>query len=160
MQMTPNSMILFSAKILKIYAIIWSVVLSVWKNGWMIIDWCWMITKQKSYYWQCRVSEWVGTIEHTYRRFWYQIFKVKNLGIHFASDLASSSHVNALIQTMYLELRKIGKICHLINTDCATLLVSNLVISKLDYCNSLLAGLPSEKLKKLQTVQNNAARLV
>ena len=49
---------------------------------------------------------------------------------------------------------------HLINTDCATLLVSSLVLSTLDYCNSLLAGLPSEKLKKLQTVQNNAARLV
>ena len=61
---------------------------------------------------------------------------------------------------MYLDLRKIGKICHLINTDIATLLVSSLVLSKLDYCNSLLAGLPSEKLKKLQTVQNNAARLV
>ena len=74
--------------------------------------------------------------------------KVKNLGIHFDSDLASSSHVNALIRTMYLELRKIGKIRHLINTDCATLLVSTLVLSKLDYCNSLLAGLPSEKLKK------------
>ena len=86
--------------------------------------------------------------------------KVKNLGIHFDSDLASSSHVNALIRTMYLELRKIGKIRHLINTDCATLLVSSLVLSKLDYCSSLLAGLPSKKLKKLQTVQKNAARLV
>ena len=61
---------------------------------------------------------------------------------------------------MYLELRKIGKIRHFINTDCAALLVSSLVLSKLDYCNSLLAGLPSERLKKLQTVQNNAARLV
>ena len=29
------------------------------------------------------------------------------LGIHFDSDLASSSHVNALIRTMYLELRYI-----------------------------------------------------
>ena len=61
---------------------------------------------------------------------------------------------------MYLELRKIGNIRHLINTDCATLLVSSLELSKLDYCNSLLAGLASEKLKKLQTVQNNAAHLV
>ena len=86
--------------------------------------------------------------------------KVKNLSIHFDSDLASSSHVTALIRTMYLELKKIGKIRHLINIDCATLLVSSIVLSKLDYCNSLLAGLPSEKLKKLQIVQNNAARLV
>ena len=86
--------------------------------------------------------------------------KVKNLGIHFDSDLSSSSDVNALIRTMYLELRKIGKIRHVINTDRAALLVSSLVLSKLDYCNSLLAGLPSERLKRLQTVQNNVARLV
>ena len=73
--------------------------------------------------------------------------------------MASSSHVNALIRTMYLELRKIGKIRNLINTDCAALLVSSLVLSKLDYCYSLLSGLPSERLKK-KTVENNAARLV
>ena len=29
----------------------------------------------------------------------------KNLGIHFDRNLSSSSHVNALIRTMYLELR-------------------------------------------------------
>ena len=61
---------------------------------------------------------------------------------------------------MYLKLRKIGKTRHLINTDCGALLVSSLELSELDYCNSLLAGLPSERLKRLQTVQNNAARLV
>ena len=55
-----------------------------------------------------------------------------------------------------LELRKIGKFRHLIDTDCAALLVSSLVLSKLDYCNFLLAGLPIERLR-LQTVQNNAA---
>ena len=61
---------------------------------------------------------------------------------------------------MFLEMRKIGKIRHLINTDWAALLVSSLVLSKLDHCNSLLAGLASESLKRLQAVQNNAARLV
>ena len=50
------------------------------------------------------------------------------------------------IRTMYLELRKIGKIRHHTNTDCATLLVSSLVLSKLDYCNSLLAGLPTDQI--------------
>ena len=47
--------------------------------------------------------------------------KVKNLSIHFNSDSSSSSDVSALIRTMYLELRKIGKIRHLINTDCVAL---------------------------------------
>ena len=84
----------------------------------------------------------------------------KNLGLHFDSDLSSSSRVNAFIRTMYLELRKIGKIRHLIDTDFAALLVSSLVVYKFDYCNSLFAGLRSEILKRFQTIQNNAARLV
>ena len=34
------------------------------------------------------------------------------------------------------------------------------VLSRLDYCNSLLAGCPTYLLTKLQKVQNNAARLI
>ncbi len=40
------------------------------------------------------------------------------------------------------------------------LLVQALVISRLDYCNALLAGLPSCTIKPLQMIQNAAARLV
>ncbi len=42
----------------------------------------------------------------------------------------------------------------------AQLLVQALAISRLDYCNALLAGLPSNTIKPLQMIQNAAARLV
>ncbi len=40
------------------------------------------------------------------------------------------------------------------------LLVQALVISRLDYCNALLAGLPSNTIKPLQMIENAVARLV
>ncbi len=44
--------------------------------------------------------------------------------------------------------------------NAAQLLVQALVISRLDYCNALLAGLPSNTIKPLQMIQNATARLV
>ena len=46
------------------------------------------------------------------------------------------------------------------STDATKTLVSEFVLSRLDYCNSLLFGCPQYLLNKLQKVQNNAARLV
>ena len=44
--------------------------------------------------------------------------------------------------------------------ESAELLIQTSVISKLDYCNSLLTGLPACALKPLQMIRNAAARLV
>ncbi|KAI4877374.1 hypothetical protein NFI96_003959 [Prochilodus magdalenae] len=44
--------------------------------------------------------------------------------------------------------------------EATQLLVQSLVISRLDYCNSLLAGLPLRAIRPLQFVQNAAARLI
>ena len=38
--------------------------------------------------------------------------------------------------------------------------VCSLVLSRIDYCNSLLAGLPQCFLKKIQYVQNAAAKMI
>ncbi len=57
-------------------------------------------------------------------------------------------------------LHNIRKIRPFLIEHAAQLLVQALVISRLDYCKALLAGLPSNTIKPLQMIQNTAARLV
>ena len=86
--------------------------------------------------------------------------KVKNLGM-CSEDILSMDHaVSHLRKCCYLELRKIANIRSYLS-DAATLkLVLSLVISKLEYCNSLFYNMSLENIHKLQLIQNHAARLV
>ena len=54
----------------------------------------------------------------------------------------------------------IGFIRKYLTYDAAKIIIHAFVVSKFDYCNSLLYGLPSYLIQKLQHVQNSAARLV
>ena len=85
---------------------------------------------------------------------------VKNLGVYFDSHLSMSDQINHLIKCLYINIRRIRKIRHLIPLHIAHLLVNSLVLSKLDYCNALLTNISKENLARLQVVQNDAARLV
>ena len=51
------------------------------------------------------------------------------------------------------------ELCHS-SQDVMAQFVTSLVISPLDYCNSMLAGLPASTLVPLQRIQNAAAQLV
>ena len=43
---------------------------------------------------------------------------------------------------------------------CTTVVYKKYILSRLDYCNSLLSGCPRSLILRLQKVQNNAARLI
>ena len=70
------------------------------------------------------------------------------------------AHIKYLCCILFCQLRRIGKIRSFLSTDAANKLAISLILSRLDYCNSLLAGIPDNKLNKLQRIQNHAARLV
>ena len=64
------------------------------------------------------------------------------------------------VQSSFYHLRKISLIRKHLTFDVAQLLVQALVTTKLDYCYSLLCGLPERVIKQLQRVQNAAVRRV
>ncbi len=85
---------------------------------------------------------------------------VRNLGVIFDEQLTFKEHIAKTARSCRFALHNIRKIRPFLTEHAAQLLVQALVISRLDYCNALLAGLPSSTIKPLQMIQNAAARLV
>ena len=86
--------------------------------------------------------------------------RVKNLGVMFDEHLAMNDFVVQTCRACYLHLRDIAAISNALSRPAREQLVHSLISSRLDYCNVLLAGAPAYLLKKLQRVQNMAARVV
>lgn len=85
---------------------------------------------------------------------------VKNLGAHFDIHMSMDQHINALCKKCNYHLRRIGSIRPYITNSVCNMLVRSLVLSNLDYCNALLLDVPDCLIKRLQRIQNRAARLV
>ena len=84
----------------------------------------------------------------------------KNLGVIFDRFMTMERFVNAKCQSVMYNLRSISKIRRCLDVDTTRTLIQALVISRLDYSNSVLYGINAKFLKKLQRVQNCAARVV
>ena len=84
----------------------------------------------------------------------------RNLGVIFDQDLSFNSHIKQISRTAFFHLRNIAKIRSILSQSDAEKLVHAFVTSRLDYCNSLLSGCPSNSLKSLQLIQNAAARVL
>ena len=85
---------------------------------------------------------------------------VRNLGFYLNEDLSMKEYISFICQTAFLEIRRISAIHHYLTDDATQTLVVFLVLSRIDYCNSLLAGFPQSLVSKLQRVKSSVARLV
>ena len=83
----------------------------------------------------------------------------KNLGV-LDSSLSFRSHIDSIVKTCNFHIRNLYMIKDFVNRKNLVTLVHSLIISKVDYCNSLFVGLPNVILKKVQSVLNRAARLI
>ena len=85
---------------------------------------------------------------------------VRNLGAIFDSALSSEAFVNSICKSAWFNLFNISRSRGSLTTDAAKILIQAYVMSKIDYCISLLYGIPDKLLNRIQRIQNYAARVV
>ena len=85
---------------------------------------------------------------------------VRNLGYYMDPELKNSAHINKITSSCFVTIKQCAKIRKLIDQDTAQLIMQSLILSRMDYCNSLLAGTAKYQLKKLQRIQNMAGRVI
>ena len=76
--------------------------------------------------------------------------KVKSMGVVLDSSLTMSHHISSVCRSAYLELRRISAIRPFLTTSATATLVCSRVLSRIDYHNSLLAGITSDQIARLQ----------
>ena len=83
-----------------------------------------------------------------------------SIGAVFDNTMSFEEHVNELCRTAYYHIRNISRIRPCLSIDSTKTLVHALVTFRLDYCNSLLYGLPDYLIQRLQYVMNAAAKVI
>ena len=85
---------------------------------------------------------------------------VRNLGTWFDPHLDMDVHITKTCSSALYYLYNIRHIRKYLSRSSTETLIHAFITSRLDYCNSLLYGLPKYQLSKLQRVMNASARLV
>ena len=65
---------------------------------------------------------------------------VKNLSFTLHCHLTTNAHVSNIARTCFIELRRFASIRRILTSTANAKLVSALVLSRIDYCSSLLLG--------------------
>jgi len=84
---------------------------------------------------------------------------VRNLCVHVDNDLSMATHSTQLVNSCFAALRQICSIRRSLPRSTLSTLATSFIMTRVDYCNVVLAGLPQCELQQLQTVVNAAARL-
>ena len=86
--------------------------------------------------------------------------KIKYLGVLLDRQLNLKQHITSKCQIAMLNIHCIRNIRHLLAQEATETLVMGRVMSHLDYCNGILAGLPDVDIFRMQCVQNIVANMV
>ena len=85
---------------------------------------------------------------------------ILNLGVIFDYSMIMAELITNLSRSINWQLWNLNRIRKFLDTDTCHNIVRTLILSKLDYCNSLLYGIDKKHLNRLQVLQNKCARLI
>ena len=85
---------------------------------------------------------------------------VKKLGFTLDCHLTMNAHVSNIALTCYVQLCRLASIRRLMTSAATATLVCAFVLSRIDYCNSLLFCYTHDVASHLQRIQNYAARVI
>ena len=85
---------------------------------------------------------------------------VKNLGFALDCHLTMNAHVYNISRTCYFELRRLASIHRFLTSTATATLISEFVLSRIDYCNSPLLGSTLDVISNLQRILNYAAHII
>ena len=88
------------------------------------------------------------------------VASARNLGIWFDTHLDMETQITKTCSSAFYYLYNIRHIRKYLSRESTEKLVHALISSRLDYCNSLLYGIPEYQTMKLQLVVNASARLI
>ena len=86
--------------------------------------------------------------------------EIKYLGVHLDSSLNLKHHIVLTCRKAMWNIHRIKLMRNVLTSEACAILTLGLVMSHLDYANALYIGLPECDMRKLQRVQNMAAKLV
>ena len=71
-----------------------------------------------------------------------------------------TDHISSVCKSASFALYRIGRIRRFLDQTSAEWLIHAFIISRLDFCKSMLYGIDDKQLRRLQSIQNSAARLI
>ena len=84
----------------------------------------------------------------------------KDLGVFIDKTLSYNEHISKTVSSCLYKLTQINRIKHLLDKKTLLLPLSAFIFSRLFYCSTVWSNTSKSNLKKLQLVQNVAARLI
>ena len=84
----------------------------------------------------------------------------KSLGVMLDNDTAMKRQITAVKQSSYNTLHNLRNIKEYLDVDTKLALVKSLVLSKLDYCNSLYTNIPQYQINILKKLLNYCIRFI